>query len=194
MDEIQEYRDRLFKLLAERALSFGHFILASGRESDHYFDCKKVTRNSEGKFLIGNVLFHDIVAFDEKINGIGGLTMGADPICDAVSLISYTKNHPIETVIVRKEQKKHGTKKDIDGNIEDISRIIVIDDVITTGGSTIKAIDVLAKYDTIQIAGVMVLVDREEGGRENIEKMGYTVKSIFRQSELMEYARSKKSK
>ncbi len=193
MDEIKQYHERLFKLLAERSLSFGHFVLTSGKTSDHYFDCKKVTRYSEGKFLVGNVFFNEILKFDPEINGIGGLTMGADPICDAVSLISYIENHPIETIIVRKEPKKHGTKKDIEGNIESISKVIVIDDVITTGGSTIKAIDVISNYKNVQITGVMVLVDREEGGKENIEKMGFKVISLYKKSDLMNYAKSRKS-
>ncbi len=193
MDEIKQYRERLFELLAERSLSFGHFVLTSGKTSDYYFDCKKVTRYSEGKFFIGNVFFHEIQKIDPEIDGIGGLTMGADPICDAVSLISYMKEHPIETIIVRKEPKKHGTKKDIEGNIEDISKVIVIDDVITTGGSTLKAIDVISDYKNIEIAGVMVLVDREEGGRENIEKRGFKVVSLFKKSELIDYAKNKKS-
>ena len=192
MEEIQKYKERLFKLLAERSLSFGKFVLTSGKISDHYFDCKKVTRNSEGKFLVGNVFFHEILKFDPTIDGIGGLTMGADPICDAVSLISYIKNHPIESIIVRKEPKSHGTKRDIEGNIEDVSKIIVVDDVITTGGSTLKAINVLKNYDQIKIAGVMALVDREEGGSEKIIEEGYKFLSIFREKELIEYSKSKK--
>ena len=193
MDEIQQYRERLFKLLAERSLSFGHFVLTSGRVSDHYFDCKKVTRNSEGKFLVGNVCFYEILKFDSTIDGIGGLTMGADPICDAVSLISYMKNHPIESIIVRKEPKSHGTKKDIEGNIEEVSKIMVVDDVITTGGSTLKAIEAISNYPNVQIVGVMVLVDREEGGRENITNRGFKVISIFKESELIDYSKSTKS-
>lgn len=193
MEEIQKYREKLLELLAVRSVSFGHFVLTSGKTSDYYIDCKRVTRNSEGKFLVGNVFFNKILKFDSSIDGIGGMTMGADPICDAVSLISYIKNHPIETVIVRKEPKGHGTKKDIEGNIEDISEIIVVDDVITTGGSTIKAIDVISKYPDVKIRGVMVLVDREEGGRETIEKMGYKVISIFKKWELIDYAKNKKT-
>ncbi|MFC1563222.1 orotate phosphoribosyltransferase [candidate division KSB1 bacterium] len=193
MDEIQQYRQKLFKLLVERSLSFGHFVLTSGKTSDYYFDCKKVTRNSEGKFLIGNVFFHEILKLDPEINGIGGLTMGADPICDAVSIVSYMKKHPIETIIVRKEPKTHGIKKDIEGNIEDISKVIVIDDVITTGGSTLKAIDVISNYENVQIVGVMILVDREEGGKENIEKRGFKVISLFKKSELIDFAKSIKS-
>ena len=119
--------------------------------------------------------------------------MGADPICDAVSLISYMKNHPIESIIVRKEAKTHGTKKDIEGNIEEVSKIMVIDDVITTGGSTLKAIDVISNYKNVQIVGVMVLVDREEGGRENIENRGFKVISIFKEKELIDYSKSIKS-
>jgi orotate phosphoribosyltransferase len=193
MEEIQEYRENLLELLAVKSVSFGHFVLTSGKTSDYYIDCKRVTRNSEGKFLVGNVFFNEISKFDPSINGIGGMTMGADPICDAVSLISYMNNHPIETAIVRKEPKGHGTKRDIEGNIEDISKIIVVDDVITTGGSTIKAIEVISKYPNVKIAGVMVLVDREEGGRETIEKMGYKVISIFKKGELIDCAKSKKT-
>lgn len=184
-----DYRQRLLHLLAERALFFGDFTLASGKKSDHYFDCRKITRTPEGLFLIGHVFYNTILALDPATNGIGGMTMGADPICDAVSIISFMNNNPIETVIVRKEEKTHGMSKDLVGNIDKISKIAIVDDVFTTGGSTLKAIDVIEKYPNVSIIGAIALVNREEGAKENLAMRGIKASAIFTKSEILNFAR-----
>lgn len=186
-----EYRERLLHLLAERALFFGDFTLASGKKSDHYFDCRKITRSPEGLFLIGHVFYDTIMTIDPETNGIGGMTMGADPICDAVSVVSFINNKPIETVIVRKEEKTHGMSKDLVGNIDKISKIAIVDDVFTTGGSTLKAIDVIEKYPNVSIIGAIALVNREEGAKENLAARGIKASAIFTKSEILNFARSK---
>lgn len=186
-----DYRQKLLHLLAERALFFGDFTLASGKKSDHYFDCRKVTRTPEGLFLIGHVFYDTILSIDPGTNGVGGMTMGADPICDAVSLISFTNNKPIETVIVRKEEKTHGMSRDLVGNIDKISKIAIVDDVFTTGGSTLKAIDVIEKYPNVSIIGAIALVNREEGAKENLAARGITAHAIFTKSEILNFAKSK---
>ena len=190
MSESSDYRAQLLHMLAERALFFGDFTLASGKKSDHYFDCRKITRSPEGLFLLGRVFYETIREIDPDINGVGGMTMGADPICDAVSFTSFIENNPIEAVIVRKETKEHGMSKDLVGNIDKITKIAVVDDVFTTGGSTIKAIEVIERYPDAKIMGAIALVNREEGAEENLAARGIKAYSIFMKSEVMSYARS----
>ena len=184
-------RDQLLHFLATKALVFGDFTLASGKKSDHYFNCKKVTRSPEGMHLIGNLLYTMIRKNWPEADAIGGLTMGADPICDAVGLISYQQGHPIETLIVRKETKEHGTQRRIEGNLEDATRLIVVDDVVTTAGSTIKAIDAFQTVDHLRIDAVVALVDRNEGGREALRERGFDLAALFDKDELLEYAKAR---
>lgn len=191
MSEISEYRSRLLQLLAERSLFFGDFTLASGKKSDHYFDCRKITRSPDGLFLIGHVFYDAVMNLSPGINGVGGMTMGADPICDAISVVSYMKRNPLETIIVRKEAKEHGMSKDIVGNIDKITKIAVIDDVFTTGGSTLKAIDAISRYPEVEIAGTISLINREEGASENFAARGIKTTQIFLKSEVLSYARSR---
>lgn len=163
-------RDRLIRLIYERAFKYSEepiFRLVSGGLSQYYFNCKTVTLSPEGMYLIGNIIFDMIANLDVK--GIGGLTLGADPISNAVAYTSYLKRKPIESFVVRKKAKEHGTMQWIEGNIKQGDSVVVVDDVITTGSSTIKAITRL-KEAGIFVKKVIVLVDRQEGGRENILK------------------------
>ena len=191
MTDSTDYRTRLLDLLTEKAVFFGDFTLASGKKSDHYFDCRKITRSPEGLFLLGNVFYEKIMEIDSEVNGVGGMTMGADPISDAVSFVSYTKHNPLEAVIVRKEAKEHGMSKALVGNIDSVAKLAVVDDVFTTGGSTIRAIDVFEQYSHISIVGAIALVNREEGANENLNARGVTPYEIFKKDEVLEYARSK---
>lgn len=165
-----DIRERLIKLIYERAFKYSEdpvFRLVSGGLSKYYFNCKKVTLSPEGMYLIGNIIF-DMIA-DLDIQGIGGLTLGADPISNAVAYTSYLKGKPIESFVVRKKAKEHGTMQWIEGNIKEGDRVVVVDDVITTGSSTIQAIAKL-KDAGIFVRKVIALVDRQEGGKENIIK------------------------
>ncbi|MCG6536760.1 MAG: orotate phosphoribosyltransferase, partial [Syntrophales bacterium LBB04] len=188
------YKERLFHLLAERAFFFGDFTLASGKKSDHYFDCRKITRSAEGLFLLGQVFYDLIQSIDPETNGVGGMTMGADPICDAVSLVSFMNENPIEAVIVRKEEKTHGMGKDLVGNIDKVTKLAVVDDVFTTGGSTLKAIDVFERYPNAKIVGAIALVNREEGATENLAARGIKASAGFTKSEILNFARSRSQK
>ncbi len=183
----------LKKILTEKSLKVSKdpiFPLASGKLSDFYVDCKMTTLFSKGLDLVGKIVFEMIAPLNVK--GIGGLTLGADPIANATAMIAGQKGLDLFSFVIRKEPKKHGLMKWIEGGISAGDRVVVIDDVITTGGSAIQAID-KAKDAGLVIVKVIVLVDREEGGRENIRNRGYEVESIFSKSELMEeYAKLSK--
>ena len=185
-----DLRQKLFHLLATKALAFGDFTLASGKKSDHFFNCKTVTRTPEGMHLIGHLLFNLIQEQCPDADSIGGLTMGADPICDAVTFVSYDTQQPIEALIVRKETKDHGTKRQIEGNVGAVRNLVVIDDVVTTAGSTIKAIEAFQSESHLNIVSVIALVDRNEGGREALKELGFDLLALFNKQELMDYGRS----
>ncbi|MCX7988642.1 MAG: orotate phosphoribosyltransferase [Thermodesulfovibrio sp.] len=163
-------RERLIRLIYEKAFKYSEepiFRLTSGGMSKYYFNCKAVTLSPEGMYLIGNIIYEMISNINVK--GIGGLTLGADPIAYAVAYTSYLKGNPIEAFVVRKKAKEHGTMQWIEGNIKAGENVVVVDDVITTGSSTIQAITKL-KEAGIFVKKVVVLVDRQEGGRQNIVK------------------------
>ncbi|WP_333652885.1 orotate phosphoribosyltransferase [Dissulfurispira sp.] len=173
-------RDRLIRLIYERAFKYSEepiFKLVSGRMSNYYFNCKMVTLNPEGMYLIGNIVF-DMIK-DMKVKGIGGLTLGADPIADAVAYTSYLKEKPIEAFVVRKSAKSHGTMQWIEGDVKAGDGIVIVDDVITTGKSTIEAIT-RAKEAGLEIVKVIALVDRQEGGYENIAEALKDIKADYK--------------
>jgi orotate phosphoribosyltransferase len=180
-----EMKHRLAEIILERSFQYRDnppFTLASGKTSSYYFNCKTTTMDPEGMYLIGNILFE--MLGDADVSAAGGLTLGADPIANALSLISYQKKKPIKSFVVRKDAKNHGTKSGIEGNITPGERVVIIDDVITTGGSTITAIEI-AREAGLKVDRVIALVDREEGGRENIKKYIDRVDAVLTRSEIM---------
>lgn len=193
--EMKLKKDELRKLLTEKSFKYSEepiFSLASGRKSQFYIDCKMTTLFSKGQVLIGTIVYELIQNLN--IRGIGGLTLGADPIAQATAMIAGQKGIDLVSFVIRKEAKKHGLMKWIEGDVQSGDRVVIIDDVITTGGSAIQAIE-KAEESGLDIVKVIVLVDREEGGRENINKKGYEVESIFTKSELFEeYERLTKSR
>jgi len=179
-------KKRLIELILEKAFKYSEepvFKLVSGRMSNYYFNCKAVGLHPEGMHLIGNLIFE--MTKDLGIKGIGGLTLGADPIAYAVAYTSFLKGNPIEAFIVRKTPKSHGTMQLIEGNVKKGDRVVIVDDVITTGKSTIEAIT-KAKEEGIEIVKVIVFIDRQEGGKEAIEALGYKVDSVITRDEVME--------
>lgn len=155
------------------------FKLASGNMSNFYFNLKKTTYSPEGQYLIGNLMCDRIKELALKPAAIGGLTMGADPIATATAYASFLRNEPIEAMVIRKEPKDHGTMSQIEGNVRSGVDVIIIDDVVTTGGSTIKAIEA-AKRAGLNVIAVLILLDRcELNGRQNIESLGHPVYSIL---------------
>jgi len=181
---LKEKKLALKKLLTEKSFNYSQepkFPLASGRKSRFYIDCKMTTLYSQGAFLIGQILFDLIKPLN--IKGIGGLTLGADAIAVATAVIAGQNGVDLVSFVIRKEAKKHGLMKYVEGDVNPEDKVVIIDDVITTGGSTLQAIEKAEKAG-LKVVKVIVLVDREEGGRENIEHEGYEVKSVFTKSEL----------
>lgn len=182
--KITEMKKRLADIILEKSFRYSEepFTLSSGLKSNFYFDCKKTTLDPEGMNLIGHIIF-DMLK-DSAIAGVGGLSLGADPIANAISLISYQQGKPINPFIVRKDAKGHGTKSRIEGNVRPGDRVAVLDDVVTTGASTITALEA-AKNAGLVVDRVIVLVDREEGGSENILKYVNRLDPVFKRSEIM---------
>jgi orotate phosphoribosyltransferase len=179
-------RARLLELL--RALSFERrkVILASGKESDFYVDCKRTTLTAEGHVLVGRLLFDRVRRITPLVRGVGGLTLGADPIASAIALTSFLEGAPVDSYIVRKEPKGHGTGQWIEGRktIPDGSRVVVIEDVVTTGGSALKAIE-RCRAEKLEPVACLALVDRMEGGREAIEAQGVPLQALFTRQDFL---------
>lgn len=176
-------RAALEALLRERSVRHGKFTLASGRESDFYVDCKQTMLTAEGHRLIGRLMLERV---PPEVKAVGGLTLGADPLASAVSCTSALVGRPVDAVIVRKEPKGHGTGQWVEHpGLPEGTEVVVLEDVITTGGSSLKAVE------RLRLAGfrpclVLALVDREEGGREAIEAAGVRVEALFTRSDLAE--------
>jgi orotate phosphoribosyltransferase len=179
-------RARLLALL--RTLSFERrkVILASGKESDFYVDCKRTTLTAEGHVLVGRLLFDRVRRIQPLVRGVGGLTLGADPIASAIALTSFLEGAPVDSFIVRKEPKGHGTGQWIEGRktIPDGSRVVVIEDVVTTGGSALKAIE-RCRVEKLEPVACLALVDRLEGGREAIEAQGVPLEALFTREDFL---------
>lgn len=184
MMELDEIRERLRQLLLEEAYLEGDFVLTSGKHSDHYFDCKRVTLHPEGLALASELLVAKLHV--ASIPAIGGLAIGADPIVAGVVATSIGFGYPVEGFIVRKEPKQHGTGAWIEGSVEPGTRVAIVDDVVTSGGSIIKAVN-NARLEGLEPVAAYALVDREEGGAEAIElECKLPFESLFRYSQIFE--------
>ncbi|HEY8795423.1 MAG TPA: orotate phosphoribosyltransferase [Gemmatimonadaceae bacterium] len=174
---------QLVHLLASRSARRGEFTLASGRRSTLYIDARLTTMSPEGLILIGSLGLR-MIRDKWEADSVGGLTLGADPISYAISYTSGLTKHPLRAFTVRKEAKMHGTGKLIEGPFQPGDRVVVIEDVITTGGSALKAVAAVQKAGGM-IAGVLALVDRGEGGREIIEASSISVVALVQVQELL---------
>ena len=180
-------RHDLLTLIAIHAYQEGHFKLVSGQISDYYIDGKMVTLHPRGAYLVGQVIF-DLIK-DRRPDAIGGLMIGADPIATAVALVSHLKQQPIPAFIARKEIKAHGTRKALEGPVPEGARVVIVDDVITTGGSLLQAAEAVRQADC-EVLTTIALVDREQGGRESIEGQGYRYEPVFSISDVRAAYRS----
>lgn len=177
-------RELLITLLAERSSKKGHFILASGRESQFYIDARLTTMSPDGLAVIGRLGLLTLQQSGWHVEAIGGLTLGADPISYAISYASAASPRPLRAFTVRKEAKTHGAGKVIEGPFRPNDHVAVIEDVITTGGSALRAIDAVRNAGGT-VSGVLAVVDRQEGGREALESAGMPVIALTTASEVM---------
>lgn len=181
--------DRLLALLADRSARRGQFTLASGKQSTLYIDARLTTMSPDGLALIGPLALDALSRAGWKVDAVGGLTLGADPISYAISYASAEGAMPLRAFTVRKEAKAHGTGKLIEGPFRPGDRVAIVEDVITTGGSALKAIEAVRSAQGT-VAGVLALVDREEGGREAIEASGVPVLALATATEILPRMRS----
>jgi orotate phosphoribosyltransferase len=175
-------REELKKILMARSILKGDFTLVSGKKSSYYINGKMTTLYSKGVYLAAKLILDSLDP--QGIDAFAGPVIGADPIIGALLTLSAQRGMDKEGFLIRKEAKGHGTKKIVEGNIKEGARTLIVEDVITTGGSLLKAADAV-KDEGGEIAGIAVIVDREEGGNENISRAGFELNSIFRVSELL---------
>lgn len=173
----------LVALLGERSVHFGDFILASGAHSSYYIDCRLTTMSARGQLLIGRLGLAAVRAAGWQPRSVGGLTMGADPVSYAIAAASAGDGAPIDAFSVRKEAKQHGTGRRIEGNFASGDAVVVIEDVITSGGSALTAVAAVRAAGG-SVLGVLAVVDREAGGREKIEAEGIPVVALVSSTEL----------
>jgi orotate phosphoribosyltransferase len=176
--------EQLVRLLAARSAKRGNFTLASGRQSSLYIDARLTTMTPEGQRLIGRLGLQAIREAGWEADAVGGLTLGADPIAYAICHSSAESERPLRAFTVRKEPKDHGTGKQVEGPIARGDRVVIVEDVITTGGSAERAIEAVRREGAIPL-GVLALVDRQEGGREHLESLGLRVHALTGANEIV---------
>ena len=174
-------RDRLRTLLREHSLKFGDFTLTSGKKSRFYFDSKQTTLLPEGAYLTAAQLLKTLGENGVKAEALGGMTLGADPIVCPAAALSHLEGSPMAAFIVRKEAKGHGAGNRIEGLPKPGTPVVIVDDVVTTAGSTLRAIEA-AEEAGLEVVAVVCLVDREEGGTEKLARWPFY--PIFRRSEI----------
>ena len=176
---------RLIELLRERSFERRRVILASGKESDFFIDCKQTILTAEGHALVGELMF-DALAQLPACEAVGGVELGGCPLASAVSLVSFQRGRPLPALFVRKAQKDHGTAKLVEGDksICPGMPVALLEDVITTGGSSLRAVEAL-KQAGVKVVGIVALVDRLEGGRETIEAENLPLLSLTTRRDFM---------
>ena len=180
-------KEELIRLLCEKSFRYTEeptFKLVSGKMSRFYVNCKPTILSPRGMFLVGNLVFEQIKGLEAR--GVGGLTFGADPIAVATAYTSELKQQPLNAFSIRKNRKDHGVIRWVEGDLEPGDRVVIIDDVATTGGSTIKAIE-RATSEGLQVVKAVILVDRQEGGVENIRQHVSDVSAVITRDELVTY-------
>jgi len=176
-----EYRKRLLDLIRREGVRYGEVRLSKGGTSQYYIDCRMVTTHPEGAFLIGEIILDMLEG--EKVDAVGGPTWGADPIVGAVCYASYVRHRPLPGFIVRKATKEHGLQKMVEGHLPSGAQVVVVEDVMTTGGSVLDAIAEVEKAGG-KVVRVIGIVDRLQGARERFESRGYRFTPIFTKAEL----------
>lgn len=177
--------ERLIALLTERSFERRKIVLASGRASDFFIDCKQTMLTAEGHAIVGELMFKALAQF-EDVEAVAGVELGGCPLASAVSLVSYHKGNPLPAFYVRKERKDHGTTKRIEGDkaLRHGMRVALLEDVVTTGGSSLKAVEVLREAGC-NVVGIVAIVDRLEGGAEAIAEAGLPLVSLCNKSDFI---------
>ncbi len=181
---VAEMRERLAQILRAESIKKGDFVLASGRRSSYYMDCRRTTLHPEGALLVGTLVLAAIDRRGWQAGAVGGLTLGADPIATAAAIVSFQQGRPLRAFLVRKQAKDHGTAQQIEGLPPEGTPVVLVEDVITSGGSTLVARDACVAAG-LRPQGVVVVVDREEGGRAALEAAGLPVEALFTAAELL---------
>jgi len=174
----------LQQLLAERSAKRGRFTLSSGRESTLYIDARLTTMSPEGLVLIGQLGLRTLEQSGWDVQSVGGLTLGADPVAYAIAYASALSARPIRAFTVRKEPKSHGTSQLIEGPFAPGDRVAIVEDVITTGASALRAASAITSGGGT-VAGVLAVVDRNEGGREALEERGFAVIALTTAADIV---------
>jgi len=177
----EEDRRRLAQLIKDRALRFGEFTLASGQKSSYYIDGKQISLAGEGLHLLANQILEHL---PPEVEAVGGMAIGADPIAGAVVALAAGRGRNLDAFIVRKQPKERGTRRQVEGPLQAGARVAVLEDVITTGGSTLRAIEVLRRECDAQVVCVITMVDRLQGARENLAAQGFELTALFDITEL----------
>lgn len=170
-------KQSLVSLVRQKALKFGDFTLASGKRAKYYLDGKQVTLDAAGARLVAEGLL-DLIAADTMPTAVGGMSIGADPITAAVVTMSAVRETPLVGFMVRKESKGHGTNKFVEGPVKPGDTAVIVEDVVTTGGSSLQAIE-RAEAFGLKILGVLAIIDRMEGGAEAFQQRGYKFASLL---------------
>jgi orotate phosphoribosyltransferase len=186
---LEMLKSRLAALLYEKSYQEGDFTLSSGRKSDYYFDCRQSSLNPEGAWLIGSIFLHMLKGTNAK--AVAGMTLGADPLLTATSLLAHCNGAYLPALIVRKQVKGHGAGKQIEGlaNVNPGDGVIMLEDVVSTGGSVLKACEAVEEAG-LKVLSVFCILDRQEsGGAEAFAQAGYELRSIFTREQLVAMAR-----
>ena len=175
---------RLLELLKQRSYERRKVVLASGRESDFFIDCKQTILTAEGHALTGRLML-DALASLPACRAVAGVELGGCPLASAVSLVSFQAGRPLDALYVRKAVKDHGSKRRVEGDrsLEKGMAVVLLEDVVTTGGSSLNAVAALAEAGAV-VVGILALVDREEGGRETITGAGLAFHALYRKSDF----------
>jgi orotate phosphoribosyltransferase len=175
-------RDRLRQMLLDRSMRFGEFVLSSGATSNFYIDVRKTSLHPDGLQLISK-LFWEVVK-DDKVTAIGGLTLGADPLVAGLMLYSATQGHPLHGFLVRRNTKEHGLRGQVEGNLAGHKRVAILDDVITSGESSLIAAEAAESYKA-EVVRVLAVVDRGQGATQVFQQRGYPFSALFSIGELL---------
>jgi orotate phosphoribosyltransferase len=179
-------RERLLALLRTHGFRRGRFTLTSGRESDFFIDCKPAVLRAEGHVLVGRCLLDALRATPGPVDAIAGVELGGCPLASAVAMTSFLDGDPVDAVYVRKAAKAHGTKNQLEGaaHLRKGARLVIAEDTVTTGGSTLRAVEQIRALG-FEIASVLAIVDRSEGGAEAIRAAGLSFTSLFARRDFM---------